>query len=72
MKTNKLGRGLATLTAVPATLSTPEAAAQDHTGAALCLEQSRDGLDKTEVEHAIGLVEDKDSVSPRRAARLSR
>jgi hypothetical protein len=37
----KLGRGLAALTAVLATLSTPEAAEQDQTGASFRLEQAR-------------------------------
>jgi hypothetical protein len=37
----KLGKGLAALTTVPATLSTPEAASNDETGSAVRLEQSR-------------------------------
>jgi hypothetical protein len=37
----KLGKALAALTAIPATLSTTESAAHDETGAAIRLEQSR-------------------------------
>ncbi len=41
MANTKLGKGLAALTAVPATLSTPEASEHDQTGAAIRIEQTR-------------------------------
>jgi hypothetical protein len=70
MKSPKLGRGLAALTASgPAVLATKEAAASDETGAAMRLEQTR--YERTILDFETSVRRERDQMHADHLARMA-